>query len=215
MTSLHQVWVSVANFIPDFIGAVIVFIVGWVVAVSLGKIVEQVVKAVRLDHFLMRLEVEKTLERAGFRLDSGVFLGGLVKWFLAVAFLLASVDILGLDGVEVFLTKVLSYIPHVVVAALILIIAALVSSAVEKIVRGSVEAAGYRGALVGAVSRWAIWIFAFLAALDQLQIAEGLVRTLETGLVYGVALALAISFGLGGKEAAAGWLERLKVELRK
>src|SRR3989338_8170110 len=94
---------------------------GDVVIVSL----QQVIKALRIDHFLAKLEVEKAVERAGWRLNSGAFIGGLVKWFLIVAFLLASVNILGLTQVSDFLRDVLLYIPNVVVAAFILIIAAL------------------------------------------------------------------------------------------
>ena len=81
--------------------------------------------------------------------------------------------------------------------------------------RGSVEAAGCKGSLVGVVARWSIWIFAIFAVLLQLRIAEVIVQTLITGLVYGIALAFAIAFGVGGKEAAADILHRVKEELKK
>ncbi len=215
VASLQQVWASVTNFVPLLIGAVIVFIIGWIVAVSLGKLVEQVVRALKVDHLLSKLDVERAMERGGWRLNSGAFLGGLVKWFLIVVFLLASVNILGLQAVSDFLRDVLLYIPNVIVAALILIIAALVSTVVERLVRGSVEAAGYRGSLVGVVARWAIWVFAFVAALLQLGIATALLQTVVTGLVAALALAFGISFGLGGKDAAASFVDRIKGELRK
>lgn len=215
VASLQQVWASVAEFIPLFIGALIVFIVGWIVAVSLGKVVEQVVRALRVDHLLARIEVEQAVERAGWKLNSGAFLGGLVKWFLIVVFLLAAVNILGLTQVSDFLRDVLLYIPNVVVAALILIIAALVASTVERLVRGSVEATGYRGSLAGVVARWSIWVFAFVAALQQLGIATALLQTVVTGLVAALALAFGLSFGLGGKDAAASIVDRVRGELRR
>lgn len=215
VASLQQVWTSVANFVPFLIGAVVVFIVGWIIAVSLGKLVEQVVRALRIDHLLSKLEVEKAVERAGWKLNSGAFLGGLVRWFLIVVFLLAAANILGLTQVSDFLREVLLYIPNVVVAALILIIAALVASTVERVARGSVEAAGYNGALVAVVARWAIWVFAFVAALQQLGIATALLQTVVTGLVAALALAFGLAFGLGGKDAAAGFLEKVRGELRR
>ena len=144
VASLQQVWTSVANFVPLLIGAVVVFIIGWIVAVSLGKLVEQVVRALKVDSLLSKLDFERTVERAGWKLNSGAFIGSLVKWFLNIVFLLAAVNILGLSEVSDFLRDVLLYIPNVVVAALILIIAALVANTVEHLVRGSVEAAGYR-----------------------------------------------------------------------
>ncbi|MFY9457732.1 MAG: hypothetical protein WAP23_02275 [Candidatus Spechtbacterales bacterium] len=215
VASLQQVWASVANFVPLLIGAVVVFIIGWIIAVSLGKLVEQLVRALKVDSFLSKLDMERTVEKAGWKLNSGGFLGGLVKWFLIVVFLLAAANILGLTQVSDFLRDVLLYIPNVVVAALILIIAALVSVTVERLVRGSVEAAGYRGALVAVVARWAIWVFAFVAALLQLGIATALLQTVVTGLVAALAIAFGLSFGLGGKDAAAAFIEKVRGELRR
>lgn len=215
VASLQQVWTTVAVFLPLFIGAVVVLILGWIVAVALGKVVEQVVRALRFDSVLSKLDFEKAFERAGWKLNSAAFVGGLVKWFLIVVFLLASVNILGLTQVSDFLQDVLLYIPNVIVAAFILIISAVLSEVVERFVRGSVETAGYRGAFVGVVARWAIWIFAFAAALFQLGIATAIVQTLVTGLVAALAIAFGLAFGLGGKDAAASFLEKIKGELRR
>ena len=215
VASLQQVWVSVTGFLPLLIGALIVFIIGWIIAIALGKLVEQVVRAMRVDALLSKLDFEKALERAGWKLNSGSFVGALVKWFLIVVFLLAAANILGLTEVSDFLRDVLLYIPNVVVAALILIIAALVADLVEKLTRGAVEAAGYRGALVGVVARWSIWIFAFVAVLMQLGIATTLVQTLVTGFVAAIALSLGLAFGLGGKDAAADFLAKVRGELRR
>jgi len=215
IASLQQVWASVANFVPFLLGALLVFVIGWIIAVALGKLVEQVVRALRVDSLLAKLDFEKTLERGGWRLNSGAFVGGLVRWFLIIVFLLASVNIIGLSQVSDFLTQVLLYLPNVVVAALILIIAALVAEAVERLARGSVEAAGFRGSLIGVVARWAIWLFAFVAALQQLGVATALLQTVVTGLVAALAIAFGLSFGLGGKDAAASFIERVRGELRR
>lgn len=213
VASLQQSWAGVASFVPLFIGALVVFVIGWVVAVALGKLVEQVVRALRVDALLSQLEVEKALERGGVRLNSGVFVGALVKWFLIIVFLLAAVNILGLSQVSDFLVQVLFYLPNVVVAALILVIALKVAEVVERTTRSSVEAAGMRGAVVGVVARWAIWIFAVVAALQQLGVATILLQTLVTGLVAMLALAFGLAFGLGGKEAAASFIERVRREV--
>lgn len=215
VASLQQVWATVAVFLPLFIGAVVVLILGWIIAVAVGKVVEQIVRALRLDTILSKLDFEKTLERAGWKLNSGAFVGGLVRWFLIIVFLLASVNILGLTQVSDFLQDVLLYIPNVIVAAFILIISAVLSEAVEKFVRGSVEAAGYRGTFVGVVARWAIWLFAFAAALLQLGIATALVQTLVTGLVAALAIAFGLAFGLGGKEVASDFLQKVRSELKR
>lgn len=213
--SLQQVAAAVGNFIPLFVGAVIVFIIGWIIAIAFGKFVEQIVRALKIDQVLAHLGLEHSMDRAGMKLNSGAFVGGLVKWFLIVAFLLAAVNILGLTQVSDFLRDVLLYIPNVVVAAFILIIAALVAEATERTIRGSVEAAGYRGNLAGVVARWAIWVFAFVAALLQLGIATALIQTVVTGLVAALAIAFGLAFGLGAKDAAADFLNRMRAELKK
>lgn len=215
VASLQAVWASVANFLPLLIGALIVFLIGWIVAIAVGKVVEQVIKSLRVDALLSKLELEKVLERAGWKLNSGGFVGGLVKWFLIVVFLLAASNIVGLTQVSDFLRDVLLYIPNVVVAALILIITALVADTVERLVRGSIEAAGHRSALAGVVTRWSIWVFAITAVLLQLGIATTLIQTVVTGLVASLALAFGLSFGLGGKEAAAEFLAKVRGELRR
>lgn len=213
VSSLQVAWNAVAFFVPLFLGAVIIFIIGWVIAVSLGKLVEHIVRSIKIDSVLEKLELGKALERAGMRLDSGEFIGGLVKWFLVIVSLLASVNILGLTQVSSFLRDVLLYIPNVVVAAMILLIAALVADTVEHVVKGSVQAAGFKGGTVGVVVRWAIWTFAVIAALLQLGIAADLIRILITGFVAALAVAFGLAFGLGGKEHAAAFIESMKRDM--
>ena len=129
--SLQEVWIVVATFLPLLIGAIIVFVIGWIIAVALGKLVEQIVRALRVDMLLSKLDVEQAIERAGWKLNSGAFVGGLVKWFFIVVALLVAVNVLGLSEVSDFLRDVLVYIPNVIVAALILIIAAIVADFTE------------------------------------------------------------------------------------
>ena len=213
LLSLQQVWASVAAYLPVLLGALIVFIVGWIVAVSLGKVIEQLIKALRVDAVLEQLEFHKVLDRADIKLNSGAFIGGLVRWFLIVVFLLASLNILGLNEVSGFLRDVLAYIPQVVVAALILVIAALVANTVERTARASVESAGMRGSFVGVVARWAIWIFAIITALYQLGVAPALLQTIVTGLIAMIAIAGGLAFGLGGKDLAGDFLGRVRREI--
>ena len=211
--SLTNVWWSIIQFLPVFLGALIVFIVGWAVAVSLGRLVEHIIKALRVDSVLEQLEFHKVLDRAGVKLNSGVFLGGLVRWFLIIVFLLASLDILHLTEVSQFLRDVLAFLPQVIVAALILLIAAMVAETVERTAKASIEAAGMKSGVVTVVIRWAIWTFAVIAALYQLNVAILLLQTLLTGLVAMLAIAGGLAFGLGGKEVAAEILGKVKREI--
>lgn len=212
--SFQNLWAGVIAFLPQLVVALVVFIIGWVIAVGVGKLVERLVRAVHVDRALQALGMEGPLARAGWRLDSGVFVGALVRWFLILVFLLAALDVLSLDAVAGFLRDVVLYLPNVIVAALILVVAALVANFLNHLVVGSAKAAHLpSAAFLGGVSKWAIWIFAILAALFQLGIAGPFVQTLFTAFVAALALAVGLSFGLGGRDAAARYLERLRRDI--
>ncbi len=214
--SFESLLFGLVTFIPELVVAVIIFVIGWLIGVGLGRVVAQVVSALRVDQALRSAGVDRVVERAGFRLDSGAFLGALVKWFFIVVFLVAALDVLGLTVVTAFLsTVVLGYLPQVIAAVLILLVAAVIAQAAERVVAGSARAANLTSAnLLGSVARWAIWLFAILAALDQLAVAPGFVQTLFTGIVVAVALAIGLSFGLGGQAAASRYIEKVREEVK-
>lgn len=215
--SLQNLWAGVIGFIPELIVALIIFVLGWIVASLLARAVEQVVRAVKLDSALRGAGLEATLTRAGFTLNSGRFLGELVKWFIIVVFLVAALDVLRLDQVTLFLRQVvLGYLPQVIVAVLIMLVAVVIAEAMRKLVVGSAKAAHIRAAgFLGAVTKWAIWIFALLAALLQLGIAVTFLQTFFTGVVVALSLAFGLAFGLGGQQAAARYLEHLQSEMKE
>ncbi|OGD69303.1 hypothetical protein A2996_01940 [Candidatus Campbellbacteria bacterium RIFCSPLOWO2_01_FULL_34_15] len=212
--SFQDLWLGVISFVPNLVIAIIIFIAGWVVGSLLGRVVSQIVKSLKVDNALRSAGTESLLNRAGFRLNSGKFLGGLVKWFVIVAFLVASFDVLGLDQVNDFLQQVvLLYLPRVIVAVLILLVAALIAEAMESLVKGSAKAAEVKSAnFLGNVTKWAIWVFAILMALYQLGVAAAFVQTLFTGFVVALALASGLAFGLGGKDSATKVLKKLEGE---
>lgn len=207
-------WV-VVQFTPRILLAVILLMVGWLVGTIIGRVIGQVVKALRVDSALKSAGVEDVATRAGFALNSGRFVGELVKWFVIVVFLSASLEFLGLTQVTVFLQEVvLLYLPQVIVAVLILLLAAVVAEVSKNAVVASARAAGAHSVnLMGSVTKWSIWIFGVLAALSQLGIATAFVQTLFTGFVIALSLAFGLSFGLGGKEAAADYIAKVRKEI--
>jgi small-conductance mechanosensitive channel len=215
--SFQNISYGLLAFIPNLIVAIVIFIVGWLIGVGLGRVVKQIIDALRIDQALRPTGIERVLSRAGFELSSGKFLGFLVKWFFIVVFLVASLDVLHLTTVNLFISDVvLGYLPQVIVAVLILFVAALVAEAAERLIAGSARAASVQSAgFIGKVARYAIWIFALLAAFDQLNVAPTFMQTLFTGIVIAVALAVGLAFGLGGQKVAERYLERLTDEMKK
>lgn len=214
--SFQSLFYGLVAFIPNLIVAIIIFIVGWLVGVGLGRVVKQIIDAIRVDQALRSTGLERVLSRAGFKLSSGAFLGFLVEWFFIIVFLVAALDVLHLTTVNLFISEVvLGYLPQVIVAVLILFVAAIVAEAAERVVVGSARAASLHSAgFIGKVTRYAIWIFAILAALAQLDVATAFVQTLFTGVVIAVSLAVGLAFGLGGQASAAKYLERFQSEIK-
>jgi len=204
-----------AKVVPNLVVAIIIFLVGWFVASLLGRFVAQIIRSIKVDHALRTVQADQFLKRAGFNLDAGAFIGGLVEWFIIIAFLVASFDVLGLNQVNTFLQQVvLFYLPQVIVAALIILVAAVIAEAMQKIVTGVATAGGIKSsAFAGSIARWSIWIFGILMALSQLGIGAQIINTLITGLIVAIAIALGLSFGLGGQEAASRFIERLRQEI--
>lgn len=213
--SFYDLWYTVAQFLPAIIAAVIVFIIGWIVGIILYRVVVEVVRMLRINDALKATGVDEAVRATGMHLDVGRFLGTLVQWFVVIVFLVAALDILGLTRVTIFLqTVVLLYLPQVIVASLIIILGAIVAEVVKGLVAGSARAAGAHGAnLAGTIAKWAIWVTAILAALNQLGVATEFVQTLFTGIVIAASLAFGLAFGLGGKEAAARTIERIRSEI--
>ncbi len=212
--SLIGLWERFIDFLPALLGALIIFIFGWTIAVTLGRLVEKAIKTAKIDSALEKLGIGQRFAEAGMKINIAGFFGGLIKWFLILVFLMAATDVLQLSEVTNFLNSIILYIPNVVVAVVILAIAFLVGNFVYNVVKGSTRAAGVMSAtLLAALSKWAIVIFGFLAALIQLGIAVSLVNTIFIGIVAALSLAIGLSFGLGGKEDAAVILKKIREEI--
>lgn len=213
--ALKDLWQGFLVFLPKLIGAIIVFIIGWFISIGIGKLIAEFLKRLRFNDIFGKGGWKEALEKAELEVDPSSFVGAIVKWVLVIVFLLAAVEILGMVQFAGFLNKVLAYLPNVVVAVLILVVAVIIADILEKIIRVTVEGikVGY-GKLAGSIVKWAIWVFAILGILIQLKIAVELVLSLFTGLVAMVAIAGGIAFGLGGKEIAGEILQALRDKLR-
>jgi hypothetical protein len=213
--SLENVWTRFINFLPNFVVAVLVLVVGWIVAVWLARLVKTVLMSAKIDEVGDKMGLDQMSARTGMKMSISGAIAWLIKWFFLLVLFLAAADILGLDEVSNFLNQVLLYIPNVVAAAAILLVGSLVARFLSKLVRNSVAAAGLSSAdLLGAVTQWSIMIFAILATLDQLKVAQAFVQTLFTGIVVMIAIAGGLAFGLGGREHATRVLDKIERDVK-
>jgi hypothetical protein len=210
--SLQGLWIGFVAFVPKLIFAILIFIIGWAIGVVVSRALAQVINALRINKLFESVGAKPMFDRAGFRMDIGRFIGEVAKWFIVLVFLMASLDILGLNQVNTFLQNVvLGYLPRVFIAAILVVIATLLSDSVRKFVEGSAAAMGSRSArLAGSVAKWAIWVFVIIIVLSELGIAPAFMQILFTGIIAMLALAGGLAFGLGGRDAATRAIERVK-----
>lgn len=213
--SLQNLWYGLVQFIPVFLMAVVFFIIGWALGNIIAKAIEQVFATLKVDNLFKSIGADDFFRTAGMNLDSGYFVGQVAKWFVVIVFLLPSLNLVGLNSIASFLKDdVLGFLPKVIIAAFVLIIAALVSDGLSRVVSATARSMSLSSAhMLGALAKYSVWIFAFIIALGQLGIAEYYMGVLFTGIVAMLSLGGALAFGLGGKEAASRFIAKLGEEV--
>ncbi|MCX6736762.1 MAG: hypothetical protein NTW73_01610 [Candidatus Parcubacteria bacterium] len=209
--ALQQLWFGFINFIPAFLAAIIIFLVGLIVANGLAELVERLLDLLKIDKALEKIGFKKFTDQANIRLDSGYFVGALVKWLLILAFLRISADILSLSAISDFLMQIITFIPSLIISVVIVLLSVILAEFLAKLVRSSVSGAGLKSSkFLASLTQWSIIIFGLLVALMQIGIGTAILQIFLTGFVAMLALAGGLAFGLGGKEVAAGILSKLK-----
>jgi hypothetical protein len=213
--SLQDLWWGFIQFIPSLIIAIIFFIIGWVLGGLIARAFEHVFTALKVDKLFQSIGAEDLFKKAGMNLNTGYFIGQVVRWFVIIVFLLPSLNLVGLDYIASFLKDdVLGFLPRVIVAVFILIIATIVAGALGKAVVASSRAMSITSAnMLGTIVKYAVWVFAFIIALGQLGIAPAFMQILFTGIIGMIAIGGGLAFGLGGKEAAGRWMSKMSDDM--
>ncbi len=191
------------SYIPQLIGAVIILIVGYIIAKVLQAIITRVLRGVGFENWMERGGVKQFFDRAGTRQTPSGVLGKVVFWFVFIIAITMAADALGIQQISGFLNQLIAFIPSIFVAILILFLAALLANFLAGIVRGATGSG-----ILASVVQYGIIVYAAFAALTQLGIAVELTAPTFLILLGAVALALAIAFGLGGREVAQEILEK-------
>ncbi len=213
--SLQSLWWGFVQFTPKLILAIVFFAIGWVLGSLIAKAFEHVFSTLKIDDLFQSIGVDSFFRKAGMNLNSGYFVGQTIKWFVIIIFLLPSLNLIGLNYIASFLKDdVLGFLPKLVIAAFVLIIAAIVAEFLSKTTLAGARAMNLKSTnMLGSLVKYTVWIFAFIIALGQLGVAEGYMNTLFAGIVGMLALGGALAFGLGGRDAAGRLLSRLGEEM--
>jgi len=192
------------NYLPSLIGAIVLLIIGWIVAKLVARLLETGLNAAGFERSMERSGVSDFLRRAGSRTTGTHVVAKLMQWFIMLIFVQAAANLLRITEVTTILNAIVLYIPRVIIAIAIVVVGGLVARMLGGLVRGAVAEAGAGNPnLFGTLTQYTVLGLAIIAALDQIQIARIVVDTLMIGLVASAALAVGLAFGLGGREVGA------------
>lgn len=220
LMALSEIMTNILSFIPALIAALIVFIVGLILA-NWGKILTiKLLETISLSSLVEKSGLDKFLKKAEIKVKIEEILGGIVKWLIILVFFITAVNILGLTTVTLVLNTILAYIPNIIAAALILTIGVLLAGLVESLVKGAIAQVDVKTArLLGKISSYMVVVFATLAAINELKIAQTFISTLFIGFVAMLALGFGLAIGLGAKDLVAevlkDWYQNFKKDIKK
>ncbi|MGH7249626.1 MAG: mechanosensitive ion channel family protein [Minisyncoccia bacterium] len=211
INSLNKGIFSAAAFIPNFLIGIVILLIGFIIASVVKRIVIEVFNTLKVETYLKRYGIPEATKDFSWT----NMLAEIARWFVIILFLIPTADIWGLPQVTVVLNTFLLYLPNVFVAAIIGLIGLVFARLAADVVRASTRTLSPDASrTISSITRVSITVFVFLAVLNQLGVAQDLVRILFTGVVAMLALAGGIAFGLGGRDSAHDVLETVKKKLK-
>lgn len=210
-SSANEFWQAIGNFVPALLGAILLIILGALIAKLGEMLTTKILRWVKVDKLKDNKNVAQTLRQTGLEVDIVAVIGRVVFWVIVIIFAMAAVDVLGLTAMRDVIRELLAYLPNVLAAAVVL----TVTIAGARLLRDTVKITlGQMGVdyapIVGTVVHWAIIVFGVIMTVDQLGFDTTIVTTNVTIIVAGIMLALALAFGLGGRNQAEKILEDLR-----
>lgn len=202
---------KIMGYLPTLLGALIILVIGWIVAKLIRQLIDKLLQIVRFDTLADKTGISDVIKKGDLKITASQVLSSLVYWLIIIMVLVMTVDALGLPKASDVLAGLFGYIPNVIAALLVIVVAIFLASFVSAIVQTAAGNAKMpRPEVLAGLTRWAIIIFAATIALVELGIAPLLVTTTFNIILGGIVLALALAFGLGAKDCVAKWLEELR-----
>lgn len=204
LASLNQFWQQVAMFFPKLLAVIVILFFGWLVAKVARIGVNRFLKFLKFDQYAGKSGLESFLKNDNFDVSLSGVVSQVVYWLVILLFVITGANALGLTEVAVMLNQLANYLPKIIVAIVVLIFGTLLSRFINRLVFAWLHGIKFDGALaISTSAEYLVQIFAIFVALEQLDIGTQLITALFVILFGAVFLALAIAFGLGGKDWAA------------
>lgn len=204
--SVKAMFIRVGNFIPTLLGALLIFLLGWLLARAAQWTLVKALRALPVDELARKAGISDFLQKGDIRIDLSELLGFFLYWLIMLASLLAALDALGMTVAAELLERVLAYIPQVVAGVIVLILGLFFATLISGIVQTAAANAGIHQARgLGQIARMVVIIFASAIALEKF-FSSVIIQTTFAIILAAVAFGTALAFGLGCKEIAGDWV---------
>lgn len=201
---------STLIYLPLTIGGILIFACGWIIAGLIGQTIERLLNRIGLDHYFEKIDQSELQERLGVKIRVAYSIGAIVRWLIIFILLSAVVEALRLSAVTIFLQSIISYLPSLLSAILILLIGALLADFFGKIAwLGASVVRPKSSNFLKNITCLAVWFFSLVSALGQLGTIADFLQTFIIGLVALFAIAGGLAFGLGGRDYASRLIDKV------
>lgn len=201
--AMGALWTRVAVFIPNLIGAMVLVLLGFVVAKLLDTLLSKVLAKIGLDRLMAGTGLTKMIGRVGIQVSVSTLIGKIVYWFILLVFLVSAAELLGLERVSATLDVLALYVPKVFGAALVLLAGVLLAQLLNGVVRGAAEGVGLEYANgLGRIAQGLIIIISLSVAIGQLEVKTDLLNNVIAIVLISVGAAVALALGLGSRDIA-------------
>ena len=208
MNSLNQFWLQMVNFVPKLLAVVVILFVGWLVAKLVRTAVKRLLTLTQFDNFAQKSGLEAFMNSGNYNITMSGIISQVMYWLVILLFIITGANSLEMTQVATLLQQLASYLPHIIVAILVVVFGTLLARFVNRLVFAWLHSIKFPHALaVSTSAEYGIQIFAVFVALEQLGISMQLIYSLFVIVFGAFFLALAIAFGLGGKDWAAKVIE--------
>jgi len=208
--------VKLWSYVPALAGAIVILVIGWLVAKLLEAVVARVLKAIRLDEASDKAGISNILAQGDIKLTLSELIGALIYWIVILIVLATALNALNLTIAAEMLGKLVGYVPNILAAVFILVLGSFLANFIATIVRTSAGNAGIGNAkLLGKITHALIVIFAVIAAIEQLQIASALIVLAVNVILISIGIGMALAFGLGCKDIAGKFMQETLNNLKK
>lgn len=205
--------VRVLNYIPNVIAAIVVILIGVIVAWAVKTVIVKGLSFVKLKKYTDSVGLGKVFTE---KVEFAELVGDIAKWTIIIVFLIPALEILQIPQIGSVLESIIAYVPNVIVAIVSVMLGIVIADIVSRVIRSTAVTVGTKNAdLLADLAKWAIIIFVTLGALQQLDILPQLISTLTIGVMAFLVIAGGVAFGLGGKDAAAGLVASMGKKFNK